>query len=231
MEKFSRVLTVLVAVLSVAFMGFAGVVSFGGPNWEAEARAMEGYTFSRSSGEAPLWSVTRAEGREELSTKSPLLPAVIAAAIQDRTQRAQARLQELNEQIPQLEQQNKALAAMQDVDVPALEQAFQAQSKRLADAHAAIDATSQQQKMISDDIRKTEEQLASRREDVFRLELEDRVLDADVERVKQNVAVVEEQIRLIEDELDKVHQRKEEFDRRGLPPAQPYVPFEANPNP
>jgi uncharacterized protein (DUF3084 family) len=221
MEKLSRVLAVVVAVLSVAFMGFAGVVSFGGPNWEAEARAMEGYTFSRSAGDNPVWSATRAVGSEELSTKSPLLPAVLTAAIKDRTTKAQERLTLLNADIPALEQQAKTLQAMQDSDVPALSQYFQVQSKRLSDTHAQIDATSQQQKTIADDIRKFEEQLTSRREDVFRLELEHRVLTADVERAKQNVSVVEEQIRLLEDELDKSMRRSRELDARGIPAALP----------
>ncbi|MFV0446055.1 MAG: hypothetical protein ACK5Q5_20960 [Planctomycetaceae bacterium] len=228
MEKLSRVLAVVIAVLSVAFMGFAGVVSFGGPNWEAEAHKTEGYTFNLAPGETPIWSATRAAGREELSTKSPLLPEVLTAAIQDRTSRAQAELQQLNEEIPQLEQQTKALAAMQDADVPALDRHFQAQSQRLANTSAQIEQTSQQQKMVADEIRKTEEQLASRREDVIRLELEHRVVTADVERSRQNVAAVEEQIHLLEDELDKAIQRSKELDARHIPrPAdgkRPYFP-------
>lgn len=221
MEKFSRVLAVLIAVLSVAFMGFAGVVSFGGPNWEAEARALEGYTFSLTPGETPIWSATRAAEREELSTKSQLLPEVLAAAIQDRATRAQQRVQSLNDAIPQLEAQTKTLDEMQTADVPALQQYFDVQTQRLADTHASIESTSKQQKVIAADVRKIEDQLASRREDVFRTELEYRILTADVERAKQNVAVVEEQIRLLEDELDKAQRRQRELDERGLPAAPP----------
>lgn len=223
MEKFSRVLAVLIAVLSVAFMGFAGVVSFGGPNWEAEARNLEGYTFNLAPGEVRIWSATRAVDRQELSTKTPLLPQVLTAAIQDRTQQAQAERDRLASAIPDLENQIKTLSAMQEADKPALDAYFQQQTQRLAQTHAQIETTSKEQETLATEVRKVEDQLASRREDVFRLELEHRVLTADVERIKQNVAVVEEQIRLLEDELDKAQRRKRELDERGLPaaPAQP----------
>ncbi|MCA9054635.1 MAG: hypothetical protein KDA75_12410 [Planctomycetaceae bacterium] len=217
MEKFSRVLAVAVAVLSVAFMGFAGVVSFGGPNWEAEARSLEGYTFSRSGGENPVWTATRAAGRVELNPKSPLLPEVLTAAIRDRTEEARKDRDRLAQEIPDLQKQSETLRAMQDQDVPALDRYFDTQSKRLADTHAQIATTSQQQEMLAAEVSKIEEQIESRREDVFRLELEYRVLEADVERTHQNVAVVEEQIRLLEDELDKAQRRKQELDQRGIP--------------
>ena len=220
MEKLSRVLAVLVAVLSVAFMGFAGVVSFGGPNWEAEARSLEGYTFSRSGGENPVWTATRAAGRVELSPKSPLLPEVLTAAIRDRTEEARQERDRLAQEIPDLQKQSEALRAMQEQDLPALEQYFQTQSKRLADTHGQIATTSQQQEMLAAEISKIEDQIDSRREDVFRLELEYRVLEADVERTTQNVEIVEEHIRLLEDELDKAQRRKQELDARGIPAAE-----------
>ena len=217
MEKFSRVLAVLVAVLSIAFMGFAAVVSFGGPNWEAEARNLEGYTFSRSEGETPIWTATRAAGRVELTPKSPLLPEVLTAAIRDRTEQAKQERDTKAQEIPDLQKQAQALAAMQEADVPALDRYFQVQSQRLSDTHAQIDTTSQQQEMLAGEVSKIEDQIQSRREDVFRLELEYRVLEADKKRVSQNVDVVKEQIRLLEDELDKAQRRKQELDTRGIP--------------
>jgi archaellum component FlaC len=223
MEKLSRVLAVLIAVLSVVFMGFAGVVSFGGPNWEAEAESLEGYTFLRSEGQNPIWTATRAADRQELSTKSALLPEVLVAAIKDRTDLARQERDRLAGEIPTLEQQTKALAAMQEADVPALDAYYKTQNERLSQTHARIEAVSKDQETLAAEIRKVEDQLASRREDVFRLELEYQVLTADTERVKQNVAVVEEQIRLLEDELDKTQRRQRELDERGIPAAE-YFP-------
>jgi hypothetical protein len=228
MEKFSRVLAVLIAVLSVAFMGFAGVVSFGGPNWEAEAKKLQGYTFLESEGQNPTWTATRAVDREALSPASPILPEVLTAAIRDRVTKAKTDRDELVAAIPQVEQQTKTLSDMQAADVPALDAYFQQQLQRLAQTNVTIDETSKQQEMVSAEIRKVEDQLASRREDVFRLELEHRVLVADVERVKQNVGVVEEQIRLLEDELDKAQRRKKDLDDQGIPAAPaPGAPVEA----
>lgn len=234
MEKFSRVLAVLIAVLGVAFMGFAGVVSFGGPNWEAEARKMEGYTFTLTPGETPIWSATRAADRQELSTKTPLLPEVMTAAIKDRTEQAQAELARLTSAVPDLESQIKTLSGMQQADGPALDAYLQVQSQRLTSTQAQMETVSKSQETLAAEVRKIEDQLASRREDVFRLELEHRVLTADVERARQNAAVVEEQIRLLEDELDKAQRRKQELDARGIPPAPPREPgrdYLGNPQP
>lgn len=221
MEKLSRILTVVVTVAALAFMGFAGVIWFGGPNWEAEARRLEGYTFNQAEGEPPIWSATRAEGREELSTRSPLLPAVLTAAIQDRTRRAQEEHARLAQAIPQLQQQAEILTRMQAQDLEALERAYEGERQRLAAFQTQIEAASKQQEAIAEDIRKLEDQLDSRRQDVFRLDLEYRLLLADLGRIEQNVEAVSQQIRLIEDELEKVQRRQQEFDARGLPPLSP----------
>ena len=219
MEKFSRVLAVLIAILSVAFMGFAGAVVFGGPNWVAEARALPGYTFSRADGEPPIWSAMRAQGQVELPTKSPLLPEVLTAAIKDRADQARKERDTLAADLPSLEQQATILESMQKADVPALERYFQARFNRLDETHKQIEAASKQQEALAVEVGKIEDQLDSRRQDVFRLELQYRLLDADIVQVDQNLAAVEEQIRLLEDELDKSQRRKQELDRQGLPAA------------
>jgi hypothetical protein len=221
MQTFSRVLTVVVAVISVAFMGFAGVVSFGGPNWAAEARSMEGYTFERAPGDNPVWSATRSEGREELATKSLLLPEVLAAAYKDRADRANAELQELNNAIPELERRIALSREMQAADVPALDRYFQNETVELQNIQEEILVATREQERLASEVRKIEDQLESRRQDVFRTELQHRLLVADLARIQQNVAAVEEQIRLLEDELDKSRRRSEELNRQGVPPAQP----------
>lgn len=221
MQTFSRILTVAIVVASVAFMGFAGVVSFGGPNWIAQARTMEGYTFERSPGENPVWSATRSAGRQELATKSPLLPEVLAAAFRDRADQAAAELQELNNAVPELERRITLLREMQEADVPALDRYFQTESMELQTLHEQILESTRQQEQLAGEVRKIEDQLESRRQDVFRTELQHRLLSADLVRIQQNVAAVEEQIRLLEDELDKSQRRSAELDRQGLAPAGP----------
>lgn len=219
MEKLSRVLAVLIAILSVAFMGFAGAVVFGGPNWLAEARALPGYTFSRAEGEPPIWSAMRAQGQVELPTKSPLLPEVLTAAIKDRADQARQERDRLAQELPTIEKTAQDLEARQKADVPALERYFQNRFSRLEETHRQIETASKQQEMLAVEVGKIEDQLDSRRQDVFRLELQYRLLDADVVQVDQNIAAIDEQIRLLEDELDKSQRRKQELDRQGLPAA------------
>ncbi|MEZ6065589.1 MAG: hypothetical protein R3B90_07720 [Planctomycetaceae bacterium] len=220
MQSFSRVLAVLVAVASVVFMGFAGVVSFGGPNWEAEARSLEGYTFDQEPGQPPIWSATRSLGEERLSPTSPLLPEVLVAAYQDRTRRAGEELQTLEGAIPRLQTNTAQLQQMQDADRAALERAFAARTTRLKATRDQIDQLSQQHQQVEADALQVEDRLKSRREDVFRLQLQYRLLEADLYQVDQNIDEVAEQIRLLEDELDKASRRQAEMDARGLPPAE-----------
>lgn len=216
MQRFSRILAVLVAVLSVAFMGFAAVVAFGGPNWKAEADSLEGYTFSRSEGENPIWSATRAAGGQELTTKDPLLPKVYLAALQDRTNRAREEVTVLTDAAPKLEEQIKLYKDFQDKDTPALDGYFMAMKQRQADVYAQMEQAAKQQDAITAEVKKLEDQLDSRRQDVYQLELQYRVVKSDQERIRENITAVKEQIRLLEDELDKAQRRERTFQQQGL---------------
>jgi predicted nucleic acid-binding Zn-ribbon protein len=216
MQGFSRVLTVLIAAVAVAFMGFAGVVSVGGPNWRAKADSLEGYTFSRLEGESPMWSATRSAGRVELATKSGVLPEVYVAAIQDRTKTASDELTVLTDAEPQLETQIKTYEELQNADVPALDRYYEAQRQRLDATYKQIETTGKQQDALAGEVKKLEDQLDSRRQDVYQLGLQYRILQGDVERITQNIQAVEEQIRLLEDELDKAQRRDKALTAQGL---------------
>ncbi len=217
MQGFSRVLTVLIAVISIAFMGFAGVAAFSGPNWEAELKALKGYTFRQSPGENPVWSATRIQGGEELSPTSPLAPAVLVTAMEDRQRVAQEELQRLqSEVIPNLEAQRDYLEKMAAADLPALESKIAQERERLTGIDKQVEATAMEQDALAKEVAKLEDQLDSRRDDVFRLALQHQVLVADIVRIQQNVQVVDEQIRLIEDELDKAYRREQVLREQGI---------------
>lgn len=216
MQGFSRVLTVLAAVLSIAFMGFAGVATLGGPNWESQAKQLDGFTFSKTTDEVPLWVATRSADREDLSTKSAVLPQVYAAALQDLAGRAKAEASELTTAIPELQRQTQTYRDFQGADVPALDRHFARMQQQLATLNGLIKTSGEQQDAIAAEILQLESQLDSRRQDVFQLDLQYRVLQGEIERIDQNIAVVEEQIRLVEDELDKSQRREKALAAQGL---------------
>ncbi len=217
MQTFSRILVVAVTVISIAFMGFAGAASFGGPNWEAQTKKLEGYLFQRSEGENPTWSVTRMEGREQLGTTSVLLPEVFVAAMEDRKTRAEAELTRLTEEEPILQQQINEYRRMQAADYQALKQYHDADLARLDQTNKQVEEVRKQGDMVAVEVAKIEDQIESRRNDVFRLELQYRILIAEVERIRQNLDTVKEQIHLTEDELEKANRRSQALDQQGFP--------------
>jgi chromosome segregation ATPase len=154
-----------------------------------------------------------------LSPTSPLLPEVLTTAINDRTTRAKEERDALVAAIPALQQQTELLQQMQAADREALDRAATANAARLAETNDQVEAVRKQQDMVAQEAQKLEDQLDSRRNDVFRLELQHRLLEADLHEIDQNLHLVAEQIRLIEDELDKARRRSEEMDARGMPAA------------
>ena len=102
MTKLGKVLTVFLAVGSLAFAGFALASYAGGPNWEAELKAadLQQYNFAKSEGEVPQWQVTRRfADRAEVGGPTPILAQAILTAREDLQKYQQERIADLDKQI------------------------------------------------------------------------------------------------------------------------------------
>jgi len=219
MQTLSRVLVVLVAILSIAFMGFAGVVSFGGPNWKSQMDQLEGYTFKLLPGETPTWEATRLSDREVLSDKSSVQGKVLAAAMKDKVDQASQQVATIKQQIPALTTQQLAITEVEYLDKDALKRFQEMAEGELVEIRQLLANARTERETLMVEVKKVEDRVQSRREDVFRLETQHQLVLSDVEALKQNIINLEEQIVLLEDDLDKLLRRSAQLDRQGVPPA------------
>lgn len=220
MGKISRVLAVVTAVLSLAFLGFAGVTTLGGPNWRTEAAKLAptpadpaGYVFTRSLGENPQWTATATVTGETVKTAT-VLPDVLVAAYDHKLAALNAELNEINQEQPQLEQRKAAMEKAIAADREALARAVAERQQYLQQLRQQYAAISQQVVQKTEQGRQVEEVVEARRRDVFRLANQLELLDADHVRIQQIEQQMVDLIRQIDADLAKAQRRQEQLKTR-----------------
>jgi septal ring factor EnvC (AmiA/AmiB activator) len=219
MGNLSRTLVVATTVLSVAFLGFAGVTTLGGPNWETMAKSLNpgpdksgGYVFSRSAGDNPQWTATSAD--EQQVKTSAVLPDVIVAALDHKFSGLKSELDALTDELPQLETRKANLEAAIEKDTTALQEAVTQHMDYLKDLRAQYVTLSQQVVQKVEEGRQTEYVVEARREDVVRLQHQLAVLNADDARLEQIEQQMLDLIRQIDADLAKARQRQQQLKSR-----------------
>lgn len=168
----AKLLTVTMAVVSVAFMGLAFVVRIAGPNWNADRLRLEDdYIFEKveAEGQPTTWTVKTRVGEETVKANSKIEPEVIVAAYRHKINQQKEEIASLDQQLQQVESQ---LAAAK----PLIEQDFAAIDRRLTSLRKALEELVQQNvqfleegKRIADEALRLRTLAKQRREDVFRL--------------------------------------------------------------
>lgn len=221
MNTISKTLVVFVTVASLAFLGFAAVNLLGGPNWEADLQELTEYSYEKSDGPVPEWTLTHRQSGDKVQT-SRVLAELVAAALKDQTQRQQAQVGELQEAIPRLESglaQAKALNARDRAAMQAREQVLAQRLKQIDDQvnEAALAGINTYRQAMA--VRDVAER---RREDVFRLE--DQLAEIEV-----NVYQIIEQKRRLQDLLiqyrgvnERLEQRNGQLQQQLNPTKPPY---------
>src|SRR5262245_38835217 len=92
-----KVLSVATAIASVIFMGFVLVATLGGPNWEAEARSIDGYAFGKTDAQPIQWTATRHVGDKSISP-SKTLEQVVVAVLDDKVNDIRTKAGDLEKQ-------------------------------------------------------------------------------------------------------------------------------------
>jgi hypothetical protein len=98
----SKVLAVLTTVFCLGFLGVAGVVALGGPNWLGIAESQDGYQFTYEPGQNPSWSVKDLDDGQSVGAPSPVLPQKVRDVLNDRLQEQTTEISELQPKIEQL---------------------------------------------------------------------------------------------------------------------------------
>lgn len=212
MSKFGPILVVLIAMLSIGFMGFAGVATFGGPNWRAIASSMKDYQFIRSDGPNTTWSAI-SRNDDTLKT-SAVLPEVIVAALDDKQTTLKTELDELSAQQPVIQQNLDSINRQIDADKPALDAHLALQAQLLVDLSEQAANLSRQVVQKTQEGEAIEKVVSDRRSDVFRQQNQLEVLRADQARINQITQQMTDLIEQIDTDLDKARRRERQLRQR-----------------
>jgi len=205
----SRLLAILVTVLSIAFLGFALAVKLGGPNWDATARGMTAYQLTYVPGENAQWTATSADG--ESVGSSPVLPGVIVAALNDKIQKLQDQLNNLNERQPQVDENLTRLNQQIEADREALAAGIDDKRQHLAQLEQQTAQLSNQVIQQTAAGSAVEQVVSDRRSDVFRLQNQREVLRADEARIAQIHRQMADLIEQIDADLAKARRREQQL--------------------
>jgi DNA repair exonuclease SbcCD ATPase subunit len=210
-----KILAIFVAVASIAFMGFAFAVKFGGPDWMKFTRNkdFEGYKIVKREGEAPQWVATQSRDESQVGS-SPVLPAVIAKVMDDIQQERQQEISALTAREPELKEKAERLKTTRTLDEPALDAHVQELRKAIKDARDQSNILAQRVLAATAEAQKLENQVSARREDVFRLEAEVNEIRADHFRLTQLRSQLEDLLRQVEGDLDRAKERAQELDAK-----------------
>lgn len=208
----SRILAIVVTALSIAFLGFAGVVTLGGPNWQATARSMTEYKFTRDPGPSGQWTATSPDGESVGSSK--VLPSVIVSALEDKNRRLQERLGELTSLEPQLAENEQRLTQQMEADKQALEASLARERERLSQLQQQAAQLSNQIVQQSAAGTAVEQEVSARRGDVFRLQNQLEILRADEARIEQIHRQMADLIEQIDADLNKARLREQQLRSR-----------------
>jgi chromosome segregation ATPase len=213
--SFGKSLVVVVFLSSLAFLGFALAAFFGGPNWTAEMRELEGtaphqgFVFSRGEGPDAKWSVKR--GTDQQIASSKVQGEVVAAAYKKLTQLQQEEINALKEQEAAFREKKEAYIASLPKDEAALEAARKEllallEKTRKEGADLAVQVAQK-----TEEAQKIEQRIGERRDDVIRLKAQLDELRADAYRLQELRTELNDQLQQLISLLDRAQERNEQL--------------------
>jgi chromosome segregation ATPase len=212
MASFGKTLVVVVFVSSLAFLGFALSTFFGGPNWSAEMRELEGkephqgFTFNKGESLPVKWTVKRA-GSDQQIASSAVQGEAVAAAYKALTQSQQAEIQQLKEQEAAYKERKEAFLGSIPQDEAAMEAARKEQVELLTLTRARASELANEVTKKTEEAQKLEQRINDRRDDVIRLRAQLDELRADAFRL----AELNDQLQQLISLLDRAEERNEQL--------------------
>jgi len=168
MTKIAKCLVVFAVGASFAFLGFAWVSMMGGPNWDAEAASLPGYSIAK--GDDGNWKVTeRATGQAVTVSKPTVHAAAILAARKDLADKQQAEIKNLQGPTEAYKKKLEEAKKLNAIDTKAMEARVQQLNTQLQELNTKILQLSGEVVKRSQDAQAIRTEAAKRREDVFRL--------------------------------------------------------------
>lgn len=202
-----KVLSVAIAIASVVFMGFVIVATMGGPNWEAEAHSIKGYTIGKTDAQPVQWTASRHVGDKTFSS-SKTIEQVIVAVYDDKIQETRTQAQNLEQKVGPVEAAIAEASTAVPADVAALQRQVDDLRKLLADTEGQVETKAEEVEAMAEKVRKIELQIQSRREDVVRLLAQVEEIRADRFRIQAVQQQLQDLIQQIDGSIERAQRRR-----------------------
>lgn len=205
-----KVLSVATAVASVIFLGFVLAATLGGPNWQAEAQTIEGFSIVRSDAQPFVWTATQHVGNGNIPSNKAIEP-VLMAVYDAKIKAVTTETDQFAAQEQPLEAAIAAAKTSTEADLVALENQTQELLGLLQQTEQEAQATAQQVEAKAEEVRKIEQQIQSRREDVLRLSAQVEEIRADRFRIDELQQQLQDLIQQIDGSLERAERRREQL--------------------
>jgi len=209
-----KILSVVTAVASVIFLGFVLVATLGGPNWDAEAHSIEGFSIAPSDAQPKQWTATRHVGEGAINPNKAIEP-VLVAVYDDRIKTANDEAGKLQAQEGPLDAAIAESKAATTTDVTALQDQIDELENQLDQTKTEALASAEQVEAKAEEVRKIELQIQSRREDVLRLSAQVEEIRADRFRIREVQQQLQDLIQQIDGSLERAAERLQQLKEQG----------------
>ncbi|QDT55211.1 hypothetical protein Pan44_32530 [Caulifigura coniformis] len=216
MASFGKTLVVVLFLSSVAFLGFAMASFFGGPNWTAEMRELEGkephqgFVFNKSESNPAKWSVKRTGNDQQISS-SVVQGEVVAAAFKSLTASQQTEIQALKDQEAAFKERKEAYVASLPVDEASLDASRTQLLSILEQTRAQGSQLAVQVAAKTEEAQKIEQRIGERRDDVIRLRAQLDELRADAYRLQELRTELNDQLQQLVSLVDRAEERNQQL--------------------
>ncbi len=216
MASIGRPLVVVVFLGSLAFLGFALAAVYGGPNWTAEMRELEGkephqgFIFNKSETTPVKWSVKRSGNDQQISS-SPVQGEVVAAAYKALTASQQTELQKLQEEETGFKELKEKYSTALPQDQASLEAARKDLLTMLEQTRAQGAKLATEVAQKTEEAQKIEQRIAERRDDVIRLRAQLDEVRADHFRLDELRTELNDQLQQLVSLLDRAEERNQQL--------------------
>lgn len=216
MASLGKSMVVVVFLGSLAFLGFSIAAVFGGPNWSAEMRELEGkephqgFVFNRSETVPVKWSVKRTGSDQQIAT-SGIQGEVVAAAYKSLTQAQQTEIAGLKEQEAQFKERKDAYIASLPQDEAGLDAARKDLLAMLVQTREKGSELAKLVAMKTEEAQKIEQRIGERRDDVIRLRAQLDELRADSYRLEELRTELNDQLQQLVSLVDRAEERNQQL--------------------
>jgi DNA repair exonuclease SbcCD ATPase subunit len=217
MTNASKGLVVITSVACFTFLGVVGMTSVGGPNWEAEARKLQEYSFEKSDGEPVTWTAVEVVTGQSVGQATPVLAEAIINARKHLKQRHLEEIGEITEQIPEAQARRDEATELIEAGLKGIQDRDTALNAELDELEAQI------AELAGEGIRKSQEAQAKRavaelrREEVLRLKAQLAEIRTDKFWALEQIKQLRNALIQIQGNIDRMKRREQQLIEVGIP--------------